>query len=373
MRRARSFSVLVGVVVTLAILAASAPTVVAQSAEDADPLTRDAGQYASAMGVDASEAMRRLKLQVHIGDLNARLTKNEPDSFGGLWVQHQPEYRVFALFTRGGEAKIQEYTAGGPLSGMVGTRTAKVTLTELVDARTQAARMAGRLGIAAHSAINILEGNAELYVLDAAHLDAALQKAAARLPDHVKVVQVPAFPKEATDIFGGLGLAGPSGSCTSGFSVQDSSGNKGITTAGHCDNTGVTYMGSGLPFVSESWVDAFDIQWHTAPGFTVRNLIWDGTYNRYIYGVVFGISQYPGDWVCKYGIASGYGCGSIVTTSFDGFNVEVDISVAGGDSGGPWFWNNSAFGSTISQYGSHSIYGPVDTVYSRLGVSVSTE
>jgi hypothetical protein len=46
-----------------------------------------------------------------------------------------------------------------------------------------------------------------------------------------------------------------------------------------------------------------------------------------------------------------------------------------GDSGGPWFWNNTAFGTSISiivySDGSRAaIYGPVDNIYNTLGVII---
>ena len=74
---------------------------------ETDPLCRDAQQYAEEMGVDVEEAMRRLALQDPIGELNATLAARESDTFGGLWVEHQPEYKVVVLFTRNGEETLR--------------------------------------------------------------------------------------------------------------------------------------------------------------------------------------------------------------------------------------------------------------------------
>ena len=63
-----------------------------------------------------------------------------------------------------------------------------------------------------------------------------------------------------------------------------------------------------------------------------------------------------------YGDTSGGNCGEILNTTFDLVNIETYISVASGDSGGPFFWNNTAFGTTISSAGSNSVYGPVDHI-----------
>ncbi|MCS7017190.1 MAG: S1 family peptidase [Gemmatales bacterium] len=195
------------------------------------------------------------------------------------------------------------------------------------------------------------------------------------MPANVVVLKVNEMPRKVSDIFGGLTLT----TCTSGFSVRNSSGTKGITTAGHCNNS-QSYNGVNLPFQSGTPDSGgiYDIQWHTAPGFTVRNLIFDGTYNRYIFSVKFRANQSVGERVCKYGKTTGYACGTIATTSQDGVNVRVDnMTLQGGDSSGPWFWNNTAYGTTIaactlSNGNPYAIYGPVDQIYNILGLTVLT-
>jgi hypothetical protein len=348
-----------------------ASTSFAQQGDEA--LMKDAQAYAAAMGVSLDEAIRRLQLQDEIGSLNAALAVNEADTFAGLWIQHQPTYRVVVQFTRDGEAVIQPYIEHGPLAGIVEVRIAHATLNELEAARAQAAQIAHGLSIRASSGINVFKNRAELYVLDPTEFHVALREAGLQLPANVKVIKVNELPKEVTDIFGGLALT----TCTSGFSVKDSGGTKGITTAGHCSND-QWYNGVKLPFVSGTTGGVYDIQWHTAPGFTVRNLVFDGTYNRYIFSVKFRANQSVGEWVCKYGMTTGYACGTIATTSQDGVNVRVDnMNVQGGDSGGPWFWSNTAYGTTISSctLGDGTpcaIYGPVDHIYNILGLTVLT-
>ena len=342
-------------------------------AQGDEALVKDAREYASAMKVDLDEAIRRLKLQGDIGDLNAGLAEKEGDTFAGLWIQHQPKYRVIVQFTRNGEATIRPYIENGPLAGLVEVRTASVTLSELEAARAQASQVTQGLGIRAYSGINVFENRAELYVLDPVQLNDALRKANLQLPANVEVIKVNELPREVTDIFGGKALR----TCTSGFSVRNASWIKGITTAGHCSNW-QTYNGTNLPFKSGTTGGVYDIQWHTAPGFTVRNLVFDGTYNRYIYGRKFSYSQAVGEWVCKYGKTTGYACGTIYLKNVDGANIAVRwIGVAEGDSGGPGFWNNTAYGTTISSctFGDGSfgtIYGPVDHIYNILGLTVLT-
>jgi len=181
-----------------------------------EALIRDAKMYASRFGVDLDEAIRRLKLQSEIGDLNAELAAKERDTFAGLWIQHQPEYRVIVQFTRNGRITIQPYIGNGPLADTIEVRTASVTLAELEAARDRAGRVVSELGIRDFSAINVIENRAELYVLDPEQFNIALRKANLQLPANVEVIKVNELPREVDAIFGGLALT----TCTSGFSVK---------------------------------------------------------------------------------------------------------------------------------------------------------
>ncbi len=339
-----------------------------------ESLSMDAKAYAEAMDVSIDEAIRRLQLQDDIGELNRVLTEKEGHTFAGLWIQHQPEYRVITMFTKNGAATLQPYLQNGSLASLVQVQTAEATLQELETARARAVESVNQLGIRFSSAINIPKNRAELYVLDASQLTMNLLQTYTQLPANVDIVQFAELPKNVADIFGGKALS----SCTSGFSVKNSSGRKGVTTAGHCSDT-QWYNGVELQYMGGTPGGVDDIQWNRADqSFTVRNLIWEGTYNRYIFNVKFRSSQSVGEWVCKYGKTTGYACGTITTTSQDGLNVRVDnMTVQGGDSGGPWFWNNTAYGTTISACTLYSgtpcaIYGPVDHIYNTLGVSVLT-
>lgn len=95
-----------------------------------DALQRDAEAYAEAQNVPLDEAIRRLRLQDPVGELNAVLQEQEAGVFGGLWIQHEPEYQVIVLVT--GDAADQErirrrYVQGGPLEETVEIREAGVT------------------------------------------------------------------------------------------------------------------------------------------------------------------------------------------------------------------------------------------------------
>ena len=156
-----------------------------------EALLQDARHYASDMGVDLAEAVRRLQAQRTIGELGAELEANEQLTFGGLWIQHQPEFRVVVAFTRDGEDAVRPYIQGTPLDDMVEVREVEATLVELREAQSEAGDILRQLGIRASSGIDITNNVVQLYLseLEKEELDAALKRSGLELPDNVEVVR----------------------------------------------------------------------------------------------------------------------------------------------------------------------------------------
>ena len=105
--------------------------------EDAT-LLEDTRYYATRYGVDVAEAVRRLQFMDSVGQLDAQLTTNEPATFAGLWIQHTPDFRVIARFTRNGEATIRPYIEHAPLAQIVEVRPANATRSDLKVAQEEA-------------------------------------------------------------------------------------------------------------------------------------------------------------------------------------------------------------------------------------------
>lgn len=341
-----------------------------------DPIIEDAKVYAVDIGVDLEEAVRRLKLQSPAGDLNAKLAANESDIFAGSWIQHSPEFKIIVLFTKNGDERLRPYIDGGILADIVEVRTVNQTLAELEKIQADAILTVHDLNIPVESGINIFDNRVELYVINQARLYDKLANTNKQLPDNVYVVQVDKLSQEETDIFAGLSLS----QCTSGFSVENDSGTKGITTAAHCNNT-QSYGGTDLPFQGSAYGSSYDFQWHTAPGFTVRNLMFDGTYNRYVYSTRHRNDQELNEFVCKHGKATGFTCGYIINKSHQPSGMaatfirvhrdNVNLS-EGGDSGAPWFSGNTAYGVHIGGIGDDAYYMAVNYL-SYLDLTVLTE
>ena len=156
-----------------------------------DPaLLKDAQTYADDYGIDLEEVMIRLNTQEAIGALNARLVSEERETFAGLWLEHQPSYRLVVAFTRDGEATLAPYIQGSSLEDIVEVRTADVTHEELRAIQSETSRLLEPLSMPVASGINIQENLVELYVTDLAAFDAGIQAHNIQLPQHLNIVTI---------------------------------------------------------------------------------------------------------------------------------------------------------------------------------------
>jgi len=160
------------------------------SVEVSNALRRDAEGMAQELGITVDEAISRMRLQDPIGALGAELERLEADTFAGLWIQHEPTYRVVVAFTRNGEKTIGPYVANTPLVDLIEVRTARATLAELRAAQQEAHRLLGGLGLSIASGTNVQENRVELYVTDRSLFDATLNEAGIELPGLVEVVTI---------------------------------------------------------------------------------------------------------------------------------------------------------------------------------------
>lgn len=289
-----------------------------RQASGTDGLLRDAQSYALTYGVSVPEALNRLQLQDAIGALNAELAAEEPNTFAGLRIVHAPAYQVVVEFTQDGADTLRRH-ARGPLATLAVAQQAPLTLVQRQAIQDAEVREARARGIA--------------------------------------------FPgREEVAIYGGRYLS----TCTSGFTVTNAAGLRGITTAAHCGDAqsidAAEGGGTALTFQAQLYGSGNDWQWHTLTGATTPNLIVDsdaGT-TRSITATKLWANINVGDFACKYGTRGGYHCGTVTNknwcfTQSDGTtgckfvfvapNTSGEILSTGGDSGGPWFTGNTALGS----------------------------
>lgn len=348
-----------------------------QQSQPSPALERDSIAYAEKFDTDIEEALRRLQMQESIGRLDETLTESTAEVFGGLWIEHQPSFRIVTLFTQPSVAEeILSEHALGELASLVEVRSAAVTLKQLEEQLLLAQAQLESSGQAADLWINVRENQVEYMTPDPAGLTAAFASKRLQMPENTRVVQVQSLFQLQADMRGGRPLT----NCTSGFTVRSDTGQLGISTAAHCSNSTVYEdVFISLTFQSERFRDHYDVQWHTARcSDTMLNQIFDGTANRTINAAVGRNAQAIGAFVCKHGEATGATCGTIdgksvrpiAIPSADATficvrNDNVTIS-SGGDSGAPWFAGNSAYGIHSGGNGSNqAVYMAVDYMEDR--------
>lgn len=157
--------------------------------------------------------------------------------------------------------------------------------------------------------------------------------------------------------------------CTSGFTVVNSAGTEGVLTASHCeginkvdwnDTSGGIVDTYSAPFVDETLPEGTwgDIEWHTTGHHEYGEFWATHSQKRGVFGRIANVNIDVNDNVCRYGRESqNQDCGTVTNTSINtSFTwngqavttldlVEVkDILTQGGDSGGPYYLSQTAWG-----------------------------
>ena len=173
----------------LVLAAGCAGQTVAQPAGD-EGLLPDAQARAEAQGITAEEADRRLSAEEGLGDLQERLAAEEAATFGGLWIEHEPTYRVIVAFTQDGAQTLERYVKDTPLEEITETREVAATQAELYAAQEATIALLQDMGSGANTGIDIRQNCVSLYVASQEAFEAQLAASGQRLPDAVCIEAV---------------------------------------------------------------------------------------------------------------------------------------------------------------------------------------
>ena len=173
--------------------------------------------------------------------------------------------------------------------------------------------------------------------------------------------------------------------CSSGFVTVSSSGVRGISTAGHCSDS-QTDDGVGLTFEGDLVGPHGDFQWHSGP-LGVPNEFYAGssssteTDQR---SVLYVQGPSVGQLLCQNGRTTYKHCERVRKLNVcngDPCNlVEMEARhAAGGDSGGPVYWGNTAYGlhqgwkyDPIYPF-DRDLFSRADRIDNALGISIAYE
>ena len=151
---------------------------------------QDAQYYADEVGITVEEALARLRVQNEesISTLQTQLQANEADTFAGLWLQHDPEFRVVVAFTRNGEETIQKYvTEGSELAQLIDVRQVEYSYAQLEADQQETFCLLNALNLPAAGGIMVMDNRVVIDITDRAAFEAALAEAEATLPESVVI------------------------------------------------------------------------------------------------------------------------------------------------------------------------------------------
>ena len=163
------------------------------SSKEQGPIIQDATEYATDQRIPLDEAVRRLEFQAPIGDFIAEIEENEPDTFAGAWIQHEPYFGIIVQFTNNGEEIVKPYLLKdlyADLKDFVEVRTAKITLQELETTQLRISHAARNLGIPFESGINVYKNQVEFYSTNPNSFQSLLEAANVEIPDYVNMIAV---------------------------------------------------------------------------------------------------------------------------------------------------------------------------------------
>lgn len=369
---------------------------------------QDAEQYAKDYKVLYSEALRRLIIQNSSGEIIKQLEGEFKNRLAGVYFEHEPTYKLVVVLTGNSpisnrNAALKNHTTAAfagslalPIEFKVGAKFNRSQLIRMIDENHNNLKLAFP-NIQAVS-INEKDGtlDVELYEPNGENSIGRSQKIALRssdkpsslsnIPLTVQTTNILLQPSAAVRASESMLMAENATSttyykCTTGFNIKDATGKKYSTTAAHCKNAKITVDDRkttandqiSLTFVKEFWNGSQDFQVmslastsHTLnPEFFAGDNVVKTLTGRRSRASTNAVDQgVQGDYVCHYGVTTGYSCGTVQSKTFKPYGTANKCGSAatsvcnptwvkvsgptldcwGGDSGGPVFIGNVAVG-----------------------------
>ena len=345
----------------------------------AEALAQDAASYAARYGLDPGEAVVRLRALHASAGATDRLRAAYRDRLVGISIEHRPRLQIVVLLAGSGAVADTSIATSDLTIPVVFRSGARATGDDVTRAMLQRGPELTAL-LPRQRGMGLDPRTGELVMLigtaDAARVDLTAIKRAAEALTGVNVRfdladRPDDLAGEAPDepaLFGGSRLEGTNPAdgrryaCTGGFAVTDGQ-RAGIATAAHCpdelhfkDAVGAIVP---LAYVSQWGARTQDVQINLAPA--RQPLFYADRRSaalRRLAGARSRLSTRGGEWLCHYGESSGYSCAEVELVNFAppgtlcaGACAPTWVTVRtrdcrSGDSGGPVFSGDIAFGIT---------------------------
>jgi hypothetical protein len=351
-------------------------------------------QLAQSHGISTAQAAERVDILGEVERIVEQALAEDADSFGGVWVDHSPTFKIIVAFTGQSERKAFVDRLPAKARRYVQIRNATKSLAAAQQDVDQILKAVSGAGVPFETYFEPRSQNYIVTVKDQAAAGVARGLIPAALRSMVNVRVGPVTETFQTNVqsgdqvYGAWDLLDIDGqpTCTYGFAGKDSRGQDAILTAGHCRTNPPFVIGASsggnhlvrLPTATASetrYGDLYDFRYHPVVGMMTGYWVYFMNskpvvgYTQYV-NTVQGVG--PGDYftvkgtvkesswnsnhyldmpVCKSGYTTGFTCGKVVANwvsgtdskgvSYRGF-VKVSgssqpVIAFGGDSGGPVF------------------------------------
>ncbi len=339
----------------------------------AQALAQDAEGYARRYGVTPEQAVLRLRALQASAAVTDAIRQRYRERLVGVSIDHAPTLRIVVLLTGAVPVADTSFAGENVVIPIVFRTGALTTGDDVIRAMLQRGPELTAL-LPQHRGMGLDARSGELVMLiralDAERPDLGALRERAEALTGVKV-RFDRADRETVDmaLAGGARVVGvhPGDgkryACTTGFTVTDGV-RSGIATAAHCPDELVYQDPQGgtipLEFAGQWGARTQDVQVHVAPGGQKPLFYADRRRGalRTLAGARSRLSTRAGEWLCHYGESSGYSCAEVELTQFappgllcGGACAPTWITVRTsdcrrGDSGGPVFSGDIAFGIT---------------------------
>ena len=338
----------------------------------AEALAQDASGYARRFGVPLDQAVLRLRALQASAAVTDAIRQTFRERLVGVSIDHAPALQIVVLLTGTAAVADTSIAVGGLVVPVVFRTGAAATGDDVIRAMLQRGPELNAL-LPLNRGMGLDARSGELVMLvratDAARPDLASIRARAETLTGVKVrFDLADRAVENLALAGGARIEGRHSDgkryvCTTGFVVTDGT-RSGIATAAHCPDEVVYQDPDGgtvpLAFAGQWGARTQDVQVNLSPVAPAPLFYADRRQGalRTLMGARSRLSTRAGEWLCHYGESSGYSCAEVELTQFappgllcGGACAPTWVTVRtsdcrSGDSGGPVFSGEIAFGMT---------------------------
>jgi len=338
----------------------------------AEALAQDAAGYARRYGVTPEQAVLRLRALQASAAVTDSIRQTFRERLVGVSIDHAPSLRLSVLLTGTAPVADTSIAVDGLVLPILFRTGAATTGDDVIRAMLQRAPELNAL-LPQNRGMGLDARTGELVMLvratDATRPDLAAIRERAEALTGVKVrFDLADRTVEDLALAGGARIVGVHAdgkryACTTGFAVTDGT-RSGIATAAHCPDEVVYQDPDGgavaLAFAGQWGARTQDVQVNLSAAPQLPLFYADRRIGslRTLAGARSRLSTRAGEWLCHYGESSGYSCAEVELTQFappgllcGGACAPTWVTVRtsdcrSGDSGGPVFGGDIAFGIT---------------------------